>query len=181
MTTTPADIDELGPGDPRFEAILDERAKALAAATNGTDRSTADSTHLVVESGGIRFALAKEAISRILVQPKATRIPSAPVGLEYVIHADGKITSMIDLSRLVDESAGTTRIRESVVLAESHGRRLGLFVDRIVGLERILDDAITARDGGADAENPIIGTTASIVVVVDVPLLVARAARAEPA
>ena len=36
-------------------------------------------------------------------------------------------------------------------------------------LERILDDAITARDGGADAENPIIGTTASIVVVVDVP------------
>jgi len=180
VTSKPADIDELGPGDPGFEAILDERAKALAVASSAADRSTADSTHLVVESAGIRFALAKESISRILVQPKTTRIPSAPSGLEFVIHADGKITSVIDLSRLVDDGSGATKIRDSVVLAESHGRRLGLFVDRIVGLERILDEAITGREGGADAANPIVGTTAQIVVVVDVPLLVDGAGRAAP-
>lgn len=168
--TGPDAGDELVPGDPRFEAILDERAKELARTSERTDATARGATHVTFDAGGIRFAIESAAVRRILLDVKLTRIPGASVGLEYVMHADGAVISVVDPARLVQRSATTKR--PSVVLLEHHGRRLGLFVDRVTGLERPDLDTLDARVTDQDGRSPVLGTTASIVVVLDAATLV---------
>jgi len=166
--------DEVGPGDAYFESVLDERAKELArdARVQGDDRAA---THVAFEAGDVRFAIESKAVSRIVQNSKLTRIPGAPRGLEYVMHVDGAITSLTDPARFVADRTESS-VRPSVLIVEHHGRRLGLFADRVTGLERIDPESITARSDAEETRSPVIGTTSSIVVVLDPAVLVSTGA-----
>lgn len=158
--------DVLGPGDARFEQLLDERAEALARVHDNVADHALAAGHLVFVAGSVKFAIASENVSRVLRDTIVTRMPGAPNALGYVVHASGRIVSVVDPMRFVDAHAAPT-VRSSVVLLHHGGRRLGLFADSVLSLERI-DEASLAHENTSEERSPfVLGTTSSIVVLLD--------------
>lgn len=164
------DSELLRPGDARFEAILDERARELASRDQRVSRDDSSHSHLLFEAGGVRFAVPSSNVVRVVRDPRVARIPGAPRKLRHVLHADGRVTSITDPVSFV--AAESPTVRAAVVLLERSGRRIGLFADAFAGLEALDVSALVTRTSSEpDARSVIAGTTASIVVVLDVDAL----------
>jgi chemotaxis signal transduction protein len=166
----------VGPGSPEFERTLDERARELARPAARIDSDITSATHIRFEAGGVTFSVDSDAVVRVLHDSKVARIPGAPRQLDRVLHVDGRITSLIDPVTFVD--AGIEPVsRRSVLLLESGARRIGLFADVVHGLDRVSGTELAEMRDAASASttNFVVGTSATMVVVLDSKSIVSNA------
>ncbi len=86
---------------------------------------------LVVEVAGARVAIPVELTREVLRLRGATRVPGAPAWVVGLLNVRGAVVAAGDLTRL----AGGAPSGGPVVLVEADGRRAGLRVDAVVGVQ----------------------------------------------
>ena len=89
---------------------------------------------LLCEVGPYLFAIDVRRVKEVIEPRQATPIPGAPEAVLGVVNVRGVLTTVADLSGLlqVDSQRGE---EAALVLMEHAGRRLGLLVDRVAGVE----------------------------------------------
>jgi chemotaxis signal transduction protein len=89
---------------------------------------------LVVELAGRHYGAPLKAVREVFSLGPLTPVPSAPVAVAGVANLRGQVVPVLDLMRLLDLGLHRLRLGDPVVLVESDGTRVGLLVDRVVGL-----------------------------------------------
>jgi chemotaxis signal transduction protein len=154
--------------------LFRERAEHVARVPNATGAREGES-HLEFGVGEMRFAIALAQVRSIVAPGRVTRLPCAPAAVSHVIHHEGKIVALIELTALLElEPSAAHAGSPLVLLLDTGGSPLGLRVDRILGL-RVIDAAqlSASHRSGANAEL-LRGITADMTLVLALPQLVAR-------
>ncbi|MBI5477902.1 MAG: chemotaxis protein CheW [Deltaproteobacteria bacterium] len=99
---------------------------------------------LVVELAGRHYGAPLQAVREVFTLGPLTPVPTAPAAVAGVANLRGQVIPVLDLMRLLDLGLHRLRLGDPVVLVESEGTRVGLLVDRVVGL----------HGPGATATNP---------------------------
>jgi chemotaxis signal transduction protein len=153
--------------------LFRQRADALAkvASDEGLD---AGALHLELGAGDVRLAVAMSDVRTIVQVGKVTAIPCAKDVVAHVVHAEGRIATLVDLALVFGQrSLALLPGRNFAVLLAVAGSPLGLWVNRVYGFRPIDGRALTtgARSGpGSDVLN---GITADMTLVLSVEQLVA--------
>jgi chemotaxis signal transduction protein len=158
---------------PELDAMLDERTRALGMAPAVETDHVGEREYLTFHRGALRLALPSSSVLRLYRAPKLTRIPCAPSLVARVMHVEGRIVSVLDLIECLS-SASAAPTPESGVLLIEHGKIwLGLLVDRVHGLETILDSRITRSvDAEGVSTRVVVGTGPRMSIVLDPGALV---------
>jgi purine-binding chemotaxis protein CheW len=89
---------------------------------------------LVVELAGRHYGAPLAAVREVFSLGPLTPVPTAPAAVAGVANLRGQVIAVLDLMRLLDLGLHRLRLGDPVVLVESDGTRVGLLVDRVVGL-----------------------------------------------
>jgi chemotaxis signal transduction protein len=89
---------------------------------------------LVVELAGRHYGAPLKAVREVFTLGPLTPVPTAPAAVAGVANLRGQVIPVLDLMRLLDLGLHRLRLGDPVVLVESEGTRVGLLVDRVVGL-----------------------------------------------
>lgn len=89
---------------------------------------------LVVELAGRHYGAPLAAVREVFNLGPLTPVPTAPAAVAGVANLRGQVVPVLDLMRLLDLGLHRLRLGDPVVLVEADGARVGLLVDRIVGL-----------------------------------------------
>jgi purine-binding chemotaxis protein CheW len=89
---------------------------------------------LVVELAGRHYGTPLQAVREVFTLGPLTPVPTAPAAVAGVANLRGQVIPVLDLMRLLDLGLHRLRLGDPVVLVESDGTRVGLLVDRVVGL-----------------------------------------------
>ena len=134
---------------------------------------------LVVEVGGDRVAIPVEATREVLRLRGATRVPGAPAWVIGLLNVRGSVVAAGDLALL----AGGDAAAGPIVLAELDGRRAGLRVDAVTGVQEaelvlhaVPDGAVTPGRGLPSAGVARLSSEAAAhAASAELPLLDVRA------
>jgi purine-binding chemotaxis protein CheW len=89
---------------------------------------------LVVELAGRHYGAPLKSVREVFTLGPLTPVPTAPAAVAGVANLRGQVIPVLDLMRLLDLGLHRLRLGDPVVLVESEGTRVGLLVDRVVGL-----------------------------------------------
>jgi len=89
---------------------------------------------LVVELAGRHYGAPLKAVREVFTLGPLTPVPTAPAAVAGVANLRGQVVPVLDLMRLLDLGLHRLRLGDPVVLVEHDGTRVGLLVDRVVGL-----------------------------------------------
>jgi chemotaxis signal transduction protein len=89
---------------------------------------------LVVELAGRHYGAPLGAVREVFTLGPLTPVPTAPAAVAGVANLRGQVIPVLDLMRLLDLGLHRLRLGDPVVLVEVEGTRVGLLVDRVVGL-----------------------------------------------
>ena len=88
-----------------------------------------NATHLLVELGGERYAIAVEDVLEVGTEPAPVALPGAPRGVIGLQNVRGEIMPVLDLAALV--GAGEGGSGRAMVVVEQEGRHAILVVDAL--------------------------------------------------
>lgn len=148
------------------------RAEELARVPKSDDAGSGD-PHIEFGVGAVRFAVALRDVRSIVAPNRITRLPGAPDALAHVIHAEGRLVPLVDLSWTfkLDAPAKSQRERPLVLLLDTAGSPLGLRVSRVHGF-RSIEVATLAPTRGAGVSSDLLrGITSEMTLVLSVPQL----------
>jgi chemotaxis signal transduction protein len=89
---------------------------------------------LVVELAGRHYGAPLGAVREVFTLGPLTPVPTAPPAVAGVANLRGQVIPVLDLMQLLDLGLHRLRLGDPVVLVEDEGTRVGLLVDRVVGL-----------------------------------------------
>ncbi|MEK7705568.1 MAG: chemotaxis protein CheW [Myxococcota bacterium] len=152
------------------QRVLAGRALKLAHKTEQR-RDASFGVFVVTAVGSWRVGLPHAWLSGLTRRPAITPLPNLPPWMPGVAVVRGHIVSVIDLARLAGESRNAT----ADVLAVVNGAAgdLGLLVDDVLDFRDIETDEVVQgeADPAAGIGLPTLGTTRSLVVLLDVARL----------
>lgn len=132
---------------------------------------------LVFTAAGRTCACELSAIREIIPNRRATPLPGAPAFVTGLINLRGSIVTVLDLGVRLG-GAPVPATRGSIILAECGSKVVGLRVDELRDVQRVLRSAIgPAEDvGGADGlACGVLRIGDDVVVLLDVAQIVAHA------
>jgi purine-binding chemotaxis protein CheW len=97
---------------------------------------TAEVEVLVFELGGRCFAVPLAGVREVFNLGPLTPVPTAPPAVAGVTSLRGQVLPVVDLALLLDLGLHRLRLGDPAVLVEADGVKVGLLVDRVVGLRR---------------------------------------------
>jgi purine-binding chemotaxis protein CheW len=124
-------------------------------------------------------------VQEIVRVPEITAVPDAPAYIEGVINLRGKIVSIIDLRKRFGEKEIVNNRRNRILVAESHGRLVGLIVDSATEVFKIPTDEVEAppdlfHEGGLNCVVGVGKYKGRLIVLLDTArLLESSPARTE--
>jgi purine-binding chemotaxis protein CheW len=125
-------------------------------------------------------------VQEIVRVPEITAVPDAPSYIEGVINLRGKIVSIIDLRKRFGEKEIVNHRRNRILVAESHGRLVGLIVDSATDVFKLPADQVESppdlfREGGLNCVNGVGKYKGRLIVLLDTArLLEGSPGRMEP-
>jgi purine-binding chemotaxis protein CheW len=157
--------------DIQIQAILEDRARALARVPDETDDGADHIELAVFQVGDEHYACDITRIREVRPADGVTRLPSLPKYWMGLANLRGTLFCVLDLGEYV----GAPRNGESgsgeiaVVWGDDFG--IGLRVDRVVGVRRVPREAVRGSlDGAAGL---IAGVTDDLVSLIDLDVLFA--------
>jgi purine-binding chemotaxis protein CheW len=152
-------------------AFVDELA---AQNTSAPEPATAPLLHLIAfqlgrEEYGVPVASVRE-VSRV---GEITRVPQAPEHIRGVMNLRGRILPVLELrTRLGHPPLEAPGPRARVVVAEIHGRVLGLLVDSVaqvlkVSADRVVPPPDDARSAAADYLTGVAQLDGRLIILLD--------------
>lgn len=147
----PRDVPGLTPGDAEGGAGGDEHR------------------YLVASAAGQRVAIPLLSSREILTVKHVTRLPGAPSWIAGLVNVRGAVLTVLDLSARLGAAAATG----PVVMVELDGRRLGMRVDSVDGVERATgaEEPVEAARSAAGAVRALAPLPRGAALVVDVVAL----------
>jgi len=118
--------------------------------------------HVRVRIGSEDYALPVESVTEVAELGDVTPVPGAPAGVLGARNLRGHVLPVIDMAALFGLASGSP---SRLVVADHDGRRAGLAVDAVAGVEPLPDISEKAES------RHLVGATlidASLVGVVDV-------------
>lgn len=85
-----------------------------------------------------------EVIKEIVRVPYITEVPDAPAFLEGVINLRGRVVPVVDLRKRMKLSGGERSKSTRILIAENNGSMIGLLVDSVAEVKKVLPDAVEA-------------------------------------
>jgi len=169
------DIDALTPE--QVEAVLAQRARALAAAAEPVVDRSAGLDMVVLRIADERYAVAATCVCRAVGAADIAPVPGAPPILLGVMNLHGEVLPVFDPRRLLGLAAHPVGETAKVVVLGSDGPELGLVVDAADQVVRLAADQLhTAPDSLApERRELLLGVTQDGVIVLDGPKLLADA------
>jgi purine-binding chemotaxis protein CheW len=124
----------------RFQQILDERTRTLAArATMGAEPAEALPRALVCGAGRERFGILVETVAEILPLQKCVPVPDGPPALVGLFGRNGRLVSVIDLALALGlEPAASNGEDRHLVLLRREQPQVALRVDRAYAVADVL-------------------------------------------
>jgi chemotaxis signal transduction protein len=174
-----ADLMEVG-GE-RFQALLRERARALAEPGKAALRPAATVQALVIRAGAERYGLELDKLAGILPFASCALVAGGPSELIGLVNARGEIWAAFEFRRLMGAGAAEAPSGGYVVLLRHGRRRVGLRVDeaeRVRALTHADLKSSPEKTSGIAAEF-IKGVTPDSVILVDLDALWTHPAIAE--
>ena len=99
---------------------------------------TAEVEVLVFELSGRRFAVPLAGVREVFNLGPLTPVPTAPPAVAGVTSLRGQVLPVIDLALLLEMGLHRLRLGDPAVLIETEGVRVGMLVDRVLGLTQTL-------------------------------------------
>lgn len=116
------------------------------ARSNVPSRSPASHTEikdfLAFELGEEHYALPLSSIREIMKLPYVTEVPLAPLNVIGIISVRGRVTTLIDLRRLLKMSELRPTSKSRVLLVDKGDEVIGLLVDRVLQVYRLTEEEI---------------------------------------
>lgn len=131
------------PGTDQAQALLAQRALALAAPIVQERHEAARITAVVAEIASQRYAIEAAHVWRVAAMPDVTRLPGAPEIVLGVINFYGEVLPIFDLRQLLGVGTGTPGGGRIVVLGTKRAD-LGLAVDTVQEVTTLLVTQILA-------------------------------------
>jgi purine-binding chemotaxis protein CheW len=125
-------------------------------------------------------------VQEIVRVPEITAVPDAPRYIEGVINLRGKIVSIIDLRKRFGEKEIVNHRGNRILVAESHGRLVGLIVDSASDVFKIPASQVETppelfREGGLNCVSGVAKYKGRLLVLLDTArLLESSSGRREP-
>jgi purine-binding chemotaxis protein CheW len=114
--------------------------------------------HVWVRVGGEHYALPVDAVLEVAVYGEVAPVPGAPATVLGVLNLRGNVLPVLDLASAFGLEHGGPR---RIVVVEQDGRRAGLAVDSVVGVEELPAPAEEVESphllGAALKEGTLIG------------------------
>jgi purine-binding chemotaxis protein CheW len=125
--------------------------------------------YLVAQAADQRVAIPLLSSREILTVKSVTRLPGAPSWIAGLVNVRGAVMTVLDLSVRLG-AAGATG---PVVIVELEGRRLGIRVDAVTGVERAsaAEESVDAARSAAGAVRGLAMLAGGAALVVDVGAL----------
>lgn len=161
----------------RAEAVLAQRARALAATAEPVVDRSAGIDVVVVWVADERYAVAAACVVRVVGGADIAPVPGAPPILLGVMNLHGEVLPVFDPRRLLGLTGQAPSETAKVVVLGSDGAELGLLVDAADQVMRLAGDQLhTAPDSLAPERRELLqGVTQDGVIVLDGPKLLADA------
>lgn len=158
----------------RVDALLERRARELAAPLP-TERGSAERRdHLVVTVAGGRFALPAGRVDGVAPARRVTRLPGAPPFVLGLSHHRGDVVAVLDAARLLGAPGEAAREGGFLVLLRDEGARFALAVDGVAGVETVAGEEVRPVPAGSGWEVAYVaGVAPGGLAVVDVERLLA--------
>src|ERR1700722_19803996 len=136
--------------------------------------TAADAPRLLLFTvGGRACACELDAVREIVPFRRATRLPGTPPYVTGLINLRGTILTVIDLGLRLG-GAPVDREKGSIVLAQSGSKIIGLGVDELRDVHRVLRSDIEPADGavGDGLVSGVLRANGDVAVLLDVPAIV---------
>jgi len=142
----------------------------------GEESSGDEHRYLVARTADQRVAIPLLSSREILAVKSVTRLPGAPSWIAGLVNVRGAVLTVLDLGARLGAAASLG----PVVIVDLDGRRLGIRVDAVVGVERAMaeEESVDAARSAAGAVRALASLSGGVALVVDVVAL-QRAAIAE--
>ncbi len=134
---------------PSEEALLRERAKALASPARPTVASHAADELLVVNVGQARYALPLARLSGVVPLPRLTPLPGAPPSVIGLAHVQGRTLTVVGLGVLLGHPPQPTRLG---ALVDVGGEAFALGVAGLEGVRPMWPEGEDAVPAAVSAE-----------------------------
>lgn len=104
-----------------------------------------------------------------------TRIPGAPAHVRGLLNVRGDVLTVLDVGLKLRADRSPME-RGSIIVVETDGRRAGLIVDDVVGVQAVSRDerAQKPSPGGPEIVRPMGHLDGRIVLYLDVPAFVSQ-------
>ncbi|MBN1655110.1 MAG: chemotaxis protein CheW [Deltaproteobacteria bacterium] len=108
--------------------------------------------------GEEHYALPLSSIREIMKLPYITEVPLAPANVIGIISVRGRVTTLIDMRRLLSMSELQPTSKSRVLLVSKGDEVIGLLVDRVLQVYRLTDNEIeTASTMGGEQAAYVTG------------------------
>lgn len=167
----------------RLQALLDDRARTLAAPETAAARQAKTLHVLVMRVGAERYGLALTGLAGVLPFGSCAAVPGGPAELLGLVNAHGAIWAAFEFHRLLGAGAPEAPADGKVVLLRHRRRRVCLRFDDAEYV-RQLDRGGLKKTPGTEFAVPtqfIEGVTSDSIVLVDLNALWTHPAIAEEA
>ena len=99
---------------------------------------------VVFSIGKEHYGVSIDAVQEIVQVPELTIVPDAPDVLEGVINLRGKVVPVIDLRKRLRLRGGSRTNAKRILVIENNGSMVGLLVDTVSEVCKVLPDAVDA-------------------------------------
>lgn len=174
-------------GSEQAQAVLAERAQALAAPLASEAVTVAGLSVVLATIAAERYAIETALVWRVMRMPLLTRIPGAPEIVLGVINLNGEVLPVFDPRRLLRLGGAAPTAHGPILVLGTQRADFGLTVDAVHEVTTVLtEQLLTGPDSMEPAARSILrGVRADGVIVFDGAKLMTdsrlRIARTEPA
>ena len=151
------------------EAVLAQRARALAVVTEPSVDRSAGIDAVVVRIAGERYAIAAAWVWRVVGTAEVAAVPGAPPSLLGVMNLHGEVLPVFDPRRLLGLAAHAPGEAGRIVVLGGAAAELGLAVDAADDFARLVIDQLHAPPDSlaSDRRELLHGVTPDGVIVLD--------------
>lgn len=155
----------------RAQRILEARARVLARVPNSSARPADEIEVAVCTVGSESFGFPVHMLREIVPMPPVTRLPFAPECLLGIAQVRGTLLSVFDMAKL-SQVKGTSNATH-LVLVEAEEGAIGFTVDEVMTCRHVSPSALRGNGIGHGERRAALGLTPDLVVIIDVPALLA--------
>lgn len=143
LETTHAAINrEFAPPPAEVAAIMEDRARVLAATPAGVAAAAGSRTVIAFRLGGETYALESAYLREVVPCKDLTPLPCTPAFVCGILNLRGQIRSVIDLQRFLDLPASGLADRDRVLLVGAGAMEVGIVVDGMLGMQTLPPGAL---------------------------------------